>query len=96
MATPGTPQAEAASLVQKINEVILFPLIALLSAIAILVFVYGCAIYIMNASNETARATGKKHIMFGIIGLLVMVAAYSILSLAAGTFGLSVPETTIE
>jgi hypothetical protein len=81
--------AEASSFVAKLNNAILFPLIALLSGIALLFFIYGCAVYILNAQSETAREEGKKNITYGIIGLVVMAAAYAILSIAAGTFGLN-------
>lgn len=83
-----TPQQQAADFVARLNDAILFPLIALLSGVAFLVFVYGAAEYVMNATNESARAEGRKHIMFGIIGLFIMVSAYAILTLASGTFGL--------
>ncbi len=81
--------AEAASFVAKLNEIILFPTIALLSGVALLVFLYGLAEYLMNSSNETARADGKKHITYGIIGLVVMISAYALLSIAVNTFGMS-------
>lgn len=81
--------AEAALFVGKLNTVILFPTIALLSGIAMLVFVYGCAVYILNSDSDQAREQGKKHITFGLIGLVVMLSAYAILSIAAGTFGLN-------
>ena len=81
--------AEATSFVDKINTIILFPLIGLLSAIALLYFIYGCAVYILNADNDAAREEGKKHITYGIIGLVVMAAAFAILNIAAGTFGLN-------
>ena len=80
--------AEAVSFVAKVNEVILFPLIALLSGIALLFFLYGAAEYIMNAANDQGREQGKKHLFYGIIGLVIMLSAYTILSIAAGTFGL--------
>lgn len=79
---------EAASFVDKVNEVILFPLIALLMAVAFFIFLWGCAEYIFKSGNQAARADGIKHITFGIIGLVVMVTAWSLLSLATGTFGL--------
>ena len=82
--------AVANTFVGKVNEFILFPLIALLTGIAFLVFVYGCAVYVINGSNDSAREEGRKHIMFGLIGLLIMLSAYTILSIAAGTFGLKV------
>ena len=78
----------AAEFVGKVNDFILFPLIALLSGVAFLVFIYGGAEYIMNASSDQAREQGKKHILYGLIGLLVMVSAFAILEIAAGTFAL--------
>jgi uncharacterized membrane protein len=79
---------ETVSFVNKFNEVILFPLIVLLSAVAFLMFLVGCAEYIMNASNDSAREKGVKHITWGIIGLVVMVSAWAILRIATGTIGL--------
>ena len=80
--------AEAAGFVAKVNEIILFPIIYLLMAIAFLIFLWGCAQYIFNATNDSAREQGRKHIMWGLVGLFVMVSAWSILAIAAGTFGL--------
>jgi hypothetical protein len=78
----------AYSFVQRFNDVILFPTIALLSAIAVLVFMYGSFLYIVRAGDPAARAQGTKHITWGIVGVVVMLSAYTILSIAAGTFGL--------
>lgn len=79
---------QAYSFVQKFNEVILFPTIGLLSAVALLVFMYGCFLYIVRAADPAARAEGNKHIIWGIVGMVVMLSAYTIMSIAAGTFGL--------
>lgn len=57
-------------------------------------FLWGGFQFILNAHNPTARETGKKHMIFGIIGLLVMVSAAAILAIAANTFGLS-PDPSI-
>lgn len=81
--------AQAAEFVADLNRVILFPLIALMMGIAFFYFVWGAAEYLLGASNESAREDGKKHLMYGIIGLVVMTSAFAILSLAAGTFGLN-------
>lgn len=91
LATPvqaASPQDTARAFVKKLNQEILFPLIYLLMAIAFLVFVYGSAKYIMSSGNDSAQEEGRKHIMYGLIGLVVMVSALAILNLAAGTFGL--------
>ncbi len=88
IALAGEGAVEAGKFVEKLNEIILFPLIALLSGVAFLVFIYGCVIYIFNGTSDSAREEGKKHIMYGIIGLVVMISAWGLLSIAANTFGL--------
>lgn len=83
----------AQSFLGRINDVILFPLITLLLAVALVVFLYGGFEYVMNANNETKRSEGRQHLLYGIIGMLVMLSALTILTIAAGTFGIDVPET---
>jgi len=78
--------------VAKVNDVILFPLITLLLTVALIIFLYGCFQFVVNASNPGERSVGKKHIIWGIVGMLIMLSAMSILSIAAGTFNLSVPR----
>ena len=85
-AAPGT--AEAAAFVAKFNEIILYPVIILLTGIAFLVFLYGCLIYITHAENSSAREEGRNHIIYSLIGMFVMLVAYAILTIAANTFGL--------
>lgn len=83
------PGTEAAfEFVQRFNEVILYPVIILLTGIAFLVFLYGCLIYITHAENSSAREEGRSHIIYSIIGMFVMLVAYAILQIAANTFGL--------
>ncbi len=84
--SPGTVQAYA--FVERFNEVILYPLILLLTGIAFLVFLYGCLIYITHAENSSAREEGRSHIIYSIIGMFVMLVAYTLLTIAANTFGL--------
>jgi hypothetical protein len=84
-ASPGV--AEARDFVNDFNTIILFPFLGFLTAVAVLVFMYGAAQYIINADNSSAREEGRKHILWGIIGLFVMLVAFGILQIAAGTFG---------
>lgn len=82
-------ESAARMFVEKLNSVILFPIIFLLSGVALLVFLYGAFRYVTNASSETGRQEGQRTMMYGLIGLLIMISAYALLSVAAGTFGLS-------
>lgn len=88
-----SPTAEtlACSLIERINDAILYPLILLLLSVALLLFLWGVFQYIANAEGDEARATGKKHMLFGVIGLVIMVSALTILEIAAATVGASIP-----
>jgi len=84
--SPGV--AETQAFIEKVNEIILYPLIMLLMGIALLIFIYGCFEYIKESDDVSAREAGKAHILWGIIGMFIMLVAYGILGIAAGTFGL--------
>ncbi len=79
-------EQEAFGFVQAINNAILYPLITVLTALALVIFLWGAFEYIYNAGNEEGRAKGKRHLIWGVIGMLVMISAFAILSIAAGTF----------
>jgi hypothetical protein len=80
--------AQAVSFVETLNRVIIFPTITLLTSVALLIFIVGCIEYFINAANEEGRRKGVKHITWGIVGLVIMVSAYTLLQLLANTFGL--------
>ena len=88
MSPQQTAAQEAARVIAKVNQIILFPLIMLMMGVALLFFLWGCAQMIFNADDAKAREQGKKHIFWGILGMVIMVSAYGILSIAANTFGL--------
>ncbi len=73
----------------KIESAILFPLMTLMMAVALLMFLWGMYEYVLNADDESARSTGKTHMLYGVIGLFVMISALGILKIAAGTFGIT-------
>ena len=83
------PQDDAAvathDFVETLNEVILFPTISLLIALATIIFLWGAAKYFINSNNEQSRQEGAKSMTYGIIGLVVMISAYTILTIATNT-----------
>ena len=87
-----SPSDVAQGFVAKINDAILYPLITLLMAIALLVFLWGAFRFVANAGDEQARAKGKRHMIFGIVGLVIMLSAFTILQIVARSFGLDVPS----
>ena len=76
------------SFIASVNSHILNPLIYLLFAVAMVVFLYGVVIFIANQSNETERATGQKHMLWGIVGLAIMFCVWAFINIIVNTFGL--------
>lgn len=78
---------------QFLNKVvvqIINPIILLLAASAFVVFLWGVFEFIAHAGDETKRQEGRKAIMWGLIGLVIIFGAYGIINLALGTFGIPV------
>jgi hypothetical protein len=78
-----TPAQELAS---KITSVIINPAVALLFSVAVLVFIWGIVQFIWGVQGEgESRETGKQHMIWGIVGMFIMVAAYTILRVVQNT-----------
>ena len=75
---------EAAKLISNIKVYILNPIIGFMFAVAVVMFIYGIVEYIWSADNEDKVAVGKKHMIYGIIGIFVMIGVYGILNLLSG------------
>lgn len=71
---------------------IINPVIGLLVALAVAYFIYGAAMFILSADSEEGRKKGKAHLLWGVIGLFVIVAVYGILNIVVSTFGVRLPQ----
>lgn len=77
------------SFLAKVVTQIVNPIILLLAAAAFVLFVWGVFEFIKGAADESKREEGRRAIMWGIIGLVIIFGAYGIINLALGTFNLS-------
>ncbi len=73
------------SLFNKIITNIAQPIEYLLFALAIMYFLYGVYVFIQNADNAEKRQEGYNSMLWGIIGLFIMVSAVGIINLIVGT-----------
>ena len=83
----------------RMNDIILYPLIALLLGVALVYFLYGAFEYVRNADSPGGRETGRRHMMWGIVGLFVMTSALAIHTIAANTFpfqGMADPQEYVR
>ncbi|MBP6857779.1 MAG: hypothetical protein KBC11_01100 [Candidatus Pacebacteria bacterium] len=84
------------AIVFDINRTILNPLIQFAFIVAFVIFIWGVAEYIRNANNPEARKKGQDHMLWGIIGLVIMVGVYGIINILVNTFGLGTPRINNE
>jgi len=71
----------------KISTEILNPLIILMFTLATVYFIYGVAQYIWNPDSDEAREKGRQSMMYGIIGMFIMVAVFSIIRFVIASIG---------
>lgn len=80
----------------NVDRLIINPLIEFLFALAIFYFLFGVVSFLMNQDNEEKKSSGKKHMLWGIVGITIMLGVWAILNIFLATFGLSgqiKPET---
>lgn len=80
------------SVIQGINNAIIDPLILLLFGAALAFFLWGVFQFIANADSEEGRGDGRRHILWGIIGMVIMLGVYAILRIALATFNVPPPS----
>ena len=73
----------------KVVTQIVNPLILLLSAVAVVVFAWGVFEFVWKAADETGRAQGRRAILWGFVGFVIIFGAYGIINLALDTFNLT-------
>lgn len=91
-----TAQAQSATevaseLVARIAAEIINPLIAVLFGLALLLFLWGAFQFVSNAASEEGRTVGKRHIVWGVVGMFIMVSVFAILRIIINTFGIPPP-----
>ena len=78
-------------LLPRIYDVIMKPVIWLLFAVAFLMFVYGILQFIRNIDSDSEREIGKRNMIYGVIGMVIMVSVFGIINIIAGTIGVENP-----
>ncbi len=74
-------------LIAKVVQNIINPIVGILFALAFLFFIWGGARFILRADDENEVTQGKQHLIWGLVGMFIMVAVYGIINLVTGTFG---------
>jgi hypothetical protein len=72
-------------LLTRLVNAIVNPLIRFMFVIALMYFLYGVVQFIRNSDSDDGRTVGKRHMLYGVIGMSIMISVYAIMSIAFGT-----------
>lgn len=91
------PVAHAQTVDGIVNSIVslLQSIIPILFILATLVFFWGIILFITSGGDEEKRTEGRKYIIFGLIGLFVMVAVWGIVNLALSFFNFDLSTPTV-
>ena len=78
--------------IAKVETAILDPLITLIALAAFVVFVWGVVDFIAGAGNDEKRKVGQQHMIWGLVGLVIIFGAKAIVTLLANTIGVTPPK----
>lgn len=84
--------AKTAGQVIEIIKGILNTIVPLLIAVAVVIFLVGVVKYITAGADEEKRTEARNTMIFGIVGLFVMVALWGLVNILVSTLGLEGPS----
>ena len=67
-----------------INTVI----VPVIFALAFLVFIWGVFQFVVNAGDETKRTEGRKFILWGLLGIVVLFSVWGFVNMLLSTLGI--------
>ncbi|MDP3661422.1 MAG: hypothetical protein Q8R17_01025, partial [bacterium] len=77
--------------INKIGENILNPLIYLMFGVASLTFAWGVYVFLTNLNNEEELKKGGMAMLWGVLGMAIMLGAKGIVRVICGTIGVACP-----
>jgi uncharacterized membrane protein YidH (DUF202 family) len=96
---PNIAYASVDTFIAKVNDVIINPLIVLLFALALVFFLYGMIEFLSNPDSQDKKTKGRSHMIWGIIGITIMMGVWFILNVVMNTFnieGINPEEGTVK
>ena len=73
------------NVVNPIITAIVDPAIELMALVGVVVFIWGVVEMIANGSEPESRAVGQKHMLWGLVGMAIMLSAWAIVYIISNT-----------
>ncbi len=86
--------ATASQIVERLNDLIIRPLVLLVFAAGFFLFMWGLVMFLWNSKEGEIADTGKQHMLWGVVGMFIMVSVAGIIATITGTFGINQQNAT--
>ena len=80
----------------KVNDLILNPLILLVFAISVVIFMYGIVRFLSLEDGDKAKVEARNAIIWGLVGMAIMFSVYGIIRFVLATFGINDVSPTAQ
>ncbi len=84
---PTSDLLAASAVITKIKAEILNPIIGLLFALALVLFLWGVYQFITKADDPQKATDGRSHMIWGVVGMVIMFSAFGIMNAICSLIG---------
>ncbi len=78
------------SIISKINDIIINPIILLLFSVALLYFMFGVFEYIWKSRSDPGKIKeGRSHMGWGLFGMFIMISVFGLFKILLNTVPVS-------
>ncbi|MEK7139862.1 MAG: hypothetical protein AAB805_00900 [Patescibacteria group bacterium] len=75
-------------LLVRFKAYIITPIISILFALSLAFFLWGIARFIWTSGADADREQGKNHMIWGLVGMVIVVSVYGIINVAISVLGI--------
>lgn len=76
------------NIMQRFDAFIITPAILIVFSLGFFLFIFGLVEFLWKLNEGGDNKEGKQHMLWGIVGMFIMVSVWGILELLDNTFGL--------
>lgn len=71
----------------NVFDAVIQPILLLAFGVAFLIFVWGIVQYVHKSDDEKGRDEAQRGILWGLVGMVIMISAFGIINIIQGTIG---------
>ncbi len=82
-------------LLDRIIDYVINPAVKIVFTLGLFFFLWGFIEFLWKLKDGEVDNDGKQHMVYGLLGMLIMVSVYGIIALVMNTFGID-PQTATD